>query len=45
MQASEAYLQNNNGQALHYYEETISIAEQNKGVSFVILEWIIIPNL
>ena len=31
MQASEAYLQSNNGQALYYYEEAIRIAEQ--GVS------------
>ena len=33
MQASEAYLQGNNGQALYYYEEAIRIAKQNKGVS------------
>jgi len=31
-QASMAYLQGSNGQALYYYEEAVRISEQNKGV-------------
>ena len=33
LQASEAYIQGNNEEALFYYEEAVKVAEQNKGVS------------